>query len=266
MSQVSAPVRRTVMSKKLIALIVCQVGLLTALLFTVVQLHRTQKVPPATVTVQPIYERLIVQERIVTEAYCSISSNLNFVSVRVRTTNGMGSAVAISPILAITNLHVVIDDHGCANTVWVDVTDDEDVSSAHVFDVVYGDEARDLALIQAPANFTFKHWAKLHAGKMSWGDQIIAVGCANSHLPLPSSGYWVRITPDGLGQMSISCFWGSSGGGVFDAKTGELAGLMVRWDSAFSKSGVTSMPNIFHCVPASWVVDFVEKYEKLEHP
>ncbi len=228
-----------------------QICLMLALLTVMVQLNLTQHVPAPIIEVQPI------ADRIVTDAYPSISSNLNQVSARVRLMTGSGSAVAISATLAITNHHVVNTNH---STVWVDALDENGCPVSAVFDVVAVDEARDLALLRAPATFKFSKWAKLHKEPMKWGDQIILVGCQNSHLPLPSTGYWIRKMPDGDDQLSVPSFWGASGGGVFDARSGEIAGIMVHWDDACTRGGITVFPNIFYCIPAQWVNDFVEHF------
>lgn len=231
-------------ASQLMVLGASQLLLLLTLVVVVAQLWRTQRVPAPIINVQP------TQERIVSEAYVSIPRSLNEVSARVRTASGAGSAVALSPTMAVTNFHVI---KGTTSTVWLDTA-----GGPIVFDVFATDEARDLALLRAPANFKFKRWAKLHEKDMEWGDQVIAVGCANNHLPIPTVGHWIRV--DGSKAMlSISCFWGSSGCGVFDAKTGELAGIMVQWDHPVEREGATVYPSIFYCIPQNLVKDFMDK-------
>lgn len=233
---------RLYIKRTLVALALTQVGLLIALVTVVSQLWQTQKVPAPIINLSPT-----------TNEANQIPHSLAAISSRVRTATGVGSAVSVSSNLAITNWHVV-KASGLGATVWLDTID-----GAYVFEVVEGDEARDLAMLRSTSKYRFAHWAKMHEQAMEWGQRVVAVGCENCHLPMPSVGYWVRPMPNGLGQMSISCFWGSSGGGVFDSATGDLCGVVVQWDEPADHNGIKSFPSVFYCIPFNVLNDFIAR-------
>ena len=122
------------------------------------------------------------------------------------------------------------------------------------------DQARDLAVLTIPAENAFKRWARVSKRVLDIGDPMLAVTSANGNLPLCTEGYYARRTPEGLFQMTVPAFWGSSGGPVFDAATGELVGLVNRMDKPIEfEKGIVFPPFICYCIPSDWISDFLKE-------
>jgi S1-C subfamily serine protease len=180
----------------------------------------------------------------------------NDVTARVRSPfSGTGTSVAVSDRLVLTNFHVVAKA-GVGGTVWIDAS-----HGTFVGKVIAFDQAHDLALVEAPADFAFKQWARLSKSQMKWGQRVFVVGCANGNLPIPSAGYYVREAGNGT-QISALSFFGSSGGPVFNADGG-LVGLVTIMDKPAEQDGQKVFPNyIFYCTRTTWMAEFLEPFLK----
>lgn len=211
-----------------------------------------------------MHERLISDLQ--SKSFPLISPAMMEYSVRIRVSDGMngggsGSGVLVSSKYVVTNYHVV-QKAISTKTVWIDIPNNEDsVFTSHVGTVEFVDSARDLALIKLPNGLDAKKWAKLSKVQLKCGDQIIAVSCPDSTLPIVTSGFYGRRAYDSRAELSINAFWGSSGGPVYSAASGEVVCIFANMEAPAVISGTTYYPTfLFYGVPATWIIEMMKTH------
>lgn len=174
--------------------------------------------------------------------------------VRVRTDYGSGTGVIVSDRRVLTAAHVC---DGMPYIVWIDIFDP--TTGAHVrtlnCKVLRLDEINDMALLETPERQP--HAVPLALGaayKMPIGQRLVAVGASKGHTPFTiNEGRLSAKMADlpaisWLWQASFTVWFGKSGGAVFDAESGELAGLITAMDA----------PDCSYFVPAGTLACFLE--------
>jgi hypothetical protein len=200
------------------------------------------------------------------QGFATIPSDLAAYSVRIRVQDGIrgdrsfGSGVLISKNYIVTNYHVV--QLGLmTKTVWVDFANADGTSKAVVAVIDVVDAARDIAFIKLPEGVSANRWAKLAAKPLPPHSPIVAIACGNNHLPLAKSGYFGYRMSDGRFELSISGFWGDSGGPVFNPATGELVCLYNEMDRPhvdMTTGTAVFATSIFASIPASWIAEVMK--------
>lgn len=230
-----------------------QVVLLGCLVFSGYKLYDMERnrIPPAVFN-------FLVQER-----FSAIPIEFGEQTVRLTTTRGIGSGVAIrgeKSDLVATNAHVL---DGCSegDTVWIEGRTPEGFSK-FTGKVISIDRARDLGIVEVSSGVRFKTVAKFADKDPQWGQPVIMVGCPNSHLPIPTRGYY-GYRYGGTILIACNAFWGNSGGPVINS-AGQVIGLAHRIDKPHRMGGGISPQQIyptylFFCIPYDWIQDHLKE-------
>lgn len=156
-------------------------------------------------------------------------------TVRVRTETGAGSGVVINRHQILTAYHVV---KGNQNVV-LDITSNGTLITVRGI-VCKADEESDLALIEMPRMVTDQAIIGISAAiSIKAGDPVYTVGATMGHDPSNCArAYFTgRTAPGGkvgLWQISGGAWFGNSGGGVFESKSGLLIGIVTCGDSPYT--------------------------------
>jgi len=131
-------------------------------------------------------------------------------------------------------------------------------------DIVAYNEDEDMALLKLRLDELIPHVAcltpKLEIAELQVTDKTIAVGCSLLFPPLPSDGILTRknflINSLTFHMSSAQIIYGNSGGGMFNAETGEFIGIpsmvpIVGWGTPITHMGLF--------IPISRIYDWLEE-------
>jgi hypothetical protein len=197
----------------------------------------------------------------VTQRFSKISSELQEVTVRIRTNESRGSGVILDKKVCLTNAHIL---RNCRekDTVWVDVVHENEIRPK-VGQIINLDQARDLALVRLTGDSEFERVARISKVPGQWGSPIIVIGCPNGHFLVPTQGYFHRPEPKG-DLVACLAFWGNSGGPIFDAITNEFLGILREMDAPF-RTGQYQANNVypiflFYSVPLETINQYLAEH------
>lgn len=232
----------------MVVLFILQLGILSFLLMTVYLIQNAT------------FRREIVFET----KKPRIDESFRSMSARIRTLEGCGSGVAISEDMLLTNEHVIGENESVLVDVWSTEKNQYITVPGVVVKIIH---SSDIAAIKIDGRFS--SWTRMSSRQMSWGDNLVCVGCVGASLPIPRTGVFVGIVGSGpqQGQLQIQAnvYPGSSGGGVFDADTGDLVGIMAGMEPPMRlENGLVLHPQfIGFAVPVEWISMFAK--ESLKH-
>jgi S1-C subfamily serine protease len=216
-----------------------QVILLVCLIFTGVKLYNLERnrIPPAVFNFN------------VSEKFSAIPLDLLRCTVRIHTDSGVGSGVAISKNLLITNSHVVTGLFP-GDTVWIEMAGKKGWYKT-AGKIITIDKARDLSVIKIPSRFKFKNTANLVDKDPVWGSAIVMVGCPKGMMPVPARGYYGYRYG---GKMQIVCasFWGNSGGPIFNGR-GQIVALAHKLKFSVRSGRPVLASHLNVCIPYDWI-------------
>ena len=187
-------------------------------------------------------------------------------SAKVRCAHGQGSGTFIGPREVLTALHVIQSENdegvkqfeamieveirrivrGLPVTMWLPCT------------VKRHDANYDLAILEVDTDLPSR--APVAASMPEPGAAVFIVGCPVGANVTPSLGFLATaggLGPDSapwLAETSANSFLGNSGGGVWNANTGELIGVLVQFRGARTAfGGFMAAPNGSLFVPIAHV-------------
>ncbi len=184
-----------------------------------------------------------------------ISASAHKASVRIRTADGSGSAVAIAPQILITARHVV---EGSSPQVVIDIFDQYGSWRSINATVIALDDEADLALIRVSEDLPAVAVLGLdEARNAAPGDPLVCVGSTAGGTAWNSTAGYLssKGAPEidnTFWQMSVPIFFGNSGGAVYDPKTWKLVGISVAMNSFCSS----------FFVPAHTIKSFLDRMDR----
>ena len=167
----------------------------------------------------------------------------------------------------LTAWHVVAEDATAERELEVDAFAGGERIRAERGRVVAHDVPLDLALIEVQGEYLFQDLARLptrgQLDELRVFSPVYAIGCPLGYSPLPTRGELTSRAKeqDGVHYWMINAptIFGNSGGGIYDARTHAMVGVLSRI-SAYNRRAIdVAVPHMGLVLPLDQVYDWLEQ-------
>lgn len=166
------------------------------------------------------------------------------------------SGFLIAKNILVTAGHCVRDHSTCRSIKWVfgftkDVANRGEISKDNVYScskiLSRGDAPKDFAILKLDREVANRSALRVSSKKVRVGDEVTAIGHPSGLPTKIASGARVFKTTQSTFKTNLDTFSGSSGSAVFDDRTGEVVGILVKGAEDFVRDGADGCFRINRC-------------------